>query len=106
MGWTNAVPIFHDDVAHILKEETPHVTDPYIDDVGVKGPRTRYELPDRTYEIIPENSGIRRFVWEHLQNVNHVLQRIKYCGGTFSGYKSVVCAPEIVVVGHRCTYEG
>ena len=106
MGWTNAVPIFHDDVAHILKEETPHVTDPYIDDVGVKGPKTRYELPDGNYETIPENPGIRRFVWEHLQNVNRVLQRVKYSGGTFSGLKSVVCAPEIVVVGHRCTYEG
>jgi hypothetical protein len=74
MGWTNAVPIFHDDVAHILKEETPHVTNLYIDDVGVKGPKTRYELPDGTYETIPENAGIRRFVWEHLQNVNRVLQ--------------------------------
>ena len=106
MGWTNAVPIFHDDVAHILKEETPDFTDPYIDDVGVKGPKTRYELPDGSYETIPENPGIRRFVWEHLQNVNRVLQRIKYSGGTFSGVKSVVCSPEIVVVGHRCTYEG
>ena len=98
MGWTNAVPIFHDDATH--------VTDPYIDDVGVRGPKTRYELPDGTYETIPENPGIQRFVWEHLQNVNRVLQRVKYCGGTFSGYKSVVCGPEIVVVGHRCTYEG
>ncbi|KNZ77859.1 hypothetical protein J132_03368 [Termitomyces sp. J132] len=42
-----------------------------------------------------------RFVWEHLQNVNRVLQRIKYAGGTFSGEKSVICADEIVVVGHR-----
>src|SRR3954470_19387887 len=24
----------------------------------------------------------------------------------FSGSKSTLCAPEIVVVGHRCTYEG
>ncbi|KNZ79185.1 hypothetical protein J132_11181 [Termitomyces sp. J132] len=41
-----------------------------------------------------------RFVWKHLQNVNRMLQRIKYAGGTFSGKKSVVCADEIVVVGH------
>jgi len=72
----------------------------------MKGPKTRYEQPDRTYEIVPENPGIRRFVWEHLQNVNCVLQRMKYCGGMFSGLKSVVCASEIVVVGHRCTYKG
>ena len=31
---------------------------------------------------------------------------MKYCGGTFSGYKSTLCAPEITVLGHRCTYEG
>ena len=31
---------------------------------------------------------------------------MKYCGGTFSGYKTVLCAEEITVVGHRCTMEG
>ena len=31
---------------------------------------------------------------------------MKYCGGTFSGYKTILCAPEITVLGHRCTYEG
>ncbi|KNZ75565.1 hypothetical protein J132_02506 [Termitomyces sp. J132] len=60
---------------------------------------------DGGYEVIPENPGIRRFVWEHMQNVNCVLQQIKYAGGTFSGKKSVVCADEIVVVGHRCSYQ-
>lgn len=106
MGWTNSVPIFHDDVTFILRDETPEYTWPYIDDVGVRGPATRYEREDGTYETIPENSGIRRFVWEHLHNVNRILQRMKYSGGTFSGYKSVLCADEITVVGHLCTYEG
>ncbi|TFK59988.1 hypothetical protein BDN72DRAFT_740985, partial [Pluteus cervinus] len=58
------------------------------------------------YETIPENPGIRRFVWEHFQNVNRIVQRMKYSGGTFSGYKSTICAAEITVVGHNCTYEG
>ncbi len=31
---------------------------------------------------------------------------MKYAGGTFSGTKSILCAAEIVVVGHLCTYEG
>ena len=106
MGWTNSVPIFHDDVTYILREEIPHVTRPYIDDVPVKGPKTRYELPGGGYETIPENKGIRRFIWEHLQNMNRILQRIKYSGATFSGKKSYLCCAEFVVVGHRCTYEG
>ena len=31
---------------------------------------------------------------------------MKYCGGMFSGYKAMLCASKITVVGHQCTYEG
>ena len=106
MGWTNSVPIFHDDVTEILKAEIPEYTVPYIDDVPVKGPVVHYETAPGIYETIPENSGIRRFVWEHMQNVNRILQRMKYCGGTFSGKKTLVCSESIEVVGHTCDYEG
>ncbi len=82
MGWTNSVPVFHEDVCFILQAEIPHITQPFIDDVPIRGPATRYELPDGGYETIPENSGIRRFVWEHLNNVNRVVQCMKYCGGS------------------------
>ncbi|SJL18605.1 uncharacterized protein ARMOST_22202 [Armillaria ostoyae] len=106
MGWTNSVPIFHDDVTYILQAEVPHVTIPYVDDVPVRGPKTHYETADRGYKTISENDGIRRFVWEHFQNMNRVVQRMKYTGGTFSGHKAVLCASEIMVMGHRCTYKG
>jgi Integrase zinc binding domain/RNase H-like domain found in reverse transcriptase len=106
MGWTNSVPIFHDDVTKILQPEIPHVTQPYIDDVPVRGPETRYILPTGEYETISENPGIRRFVWEHFQDLNRVVQRMKYCGGTYSGFKTVLCAEEISVLGHRCTIDG
>ncbi|KAH9973653.1 hypothetical protein BJV77DRAFT_957760, partial [Russula vinacea] len=116
MGWTNSVPIFHDDVTHILQPEIPDTTVPYIDDrisahaaasaAHHRGPETRYVLADGTEERIPANPGIRRFVWEHFQSLNCVVQRVKYCGGTFSGPKSVLCAEEIIAVGHRCTPQG
>ena len=106
MGWTNSVPIFHDDVTHILQEEVPHETRPYIDDVGVRGPASRYTLPNGEHEAIPENPGIRRFVWEHFQDLNRVVQWMKYCGGTFSGFKSFLVRLEITVLGHRCTIDG
>ena len=77
----------------------------FIDDVPIKGPVSRYMNGDGTYEIIPENPGIRHFVWEHFQNLNRVVQRMKYCGGTFSGPKTTLCAKKITVVGHRCTYD-
>jgi hypothetical protein len=106
MGWTNSIPIFHDDITFILLAEIPHVTIPYIDNVPIKGPTTTYQKVNDSYETIPENPGIRRFVWEHFENLNRVVQRMMYCGGTFSGPKLFLCVPEISVLGHRCTPEG
>jgi len=61
---------------------------------------------DQHYKVILENTGIHQFVWEHLNDINHVLQHVKKVGGTFSGWKMNVCIPEVVAVGHHCTYEG
>ncbi|SJL18826.1 uncharacterized protein ARMOST_22427 [Armillaria ostoyae] len=105
MGWTNSVPIFHDDVTFILQPEIPDFTIPYIDDVPVRGPETRYEIIGG-YKTIPLNHGIRQFIWEHFQNLNRIVQRMKYCGGMFSGKKAYLCCAEITVLGHRCTYSG
>jgi hypothetical protein len=108
MGHTNSVQIMQGDINYILRDEIPLFTVPFIDDVAVKGPATCYENADGTYETIPENSGICRFVWEHLANVNHILilQWLKYVGGTFSGKKLKLCIPTIVILGQRCNYEG
>ena len=106
MGYTNAMQIFHGDTIFILQEEIPHVTVPFIDDIPVKGPVSRYQNADGTYETIQENNGIRKFVWEHLQNVNRVIQRVKHAGGTFSAIKSFFCVETAVIVGHKCTIEG
>jgi hypothetical protein len=75
MGHTNSVQIMQGDINYILRDEIPLFTIPFIDDVAVKGPVTRYENADSTYETIPENSGIRRSVWEHLANINRILQQ-------------------------------
>ena len=106
MGWTNSVPIFHDDVTYILADEIPEHTVPYIDDVPIRGPATRYELPGGGYETLKENANIRRFVWEHMNTVNRILQRMKYAGGTFSGPKTTICADHITIVGFDCSYQG
>ena len=74
MGWTNAVPIFHDDVTHILQLEVPQYTISYIKDVPIRGPATTYQATDGTFKTIPENSGIHHFVWEHFQNLNCIIQ--------------------------------
>ncbi len=106
MGWTNSMQVLQGDITYTLQDEIPDVTIPFVDDAGVKGPITRYETADGGYETIPENSGIRRFVWEHFQNLNRVVQRMKYAGCTWSGKKAYLCVPEAIIVGHKCTYEG
>jgi hypothetical protein len=105
MGYTNPMQIQQADLTHIMQPEIPHLTMPFVDNVPVKGPATRYKTEDG-FETIPENPNIRRFVWEHLNNVNQILQHLKHTRGTFSAMKSHFCVPSAVIVGHRCTYKG
>ena len=74
MGWTNVVPVFHNDVMHILQLEVPQLTIPYIDDVPVCRPATTYQNGNRVFETILENSSIHHFIWEHFQNLNCIVQ--------------------------------
>lgn len=106
MGYTNSQQIMHADVTFILKEEIPDVCISYIDDVPIKGPVSRFEKADGSYETIPENSGIRKFIWLHLNDLNRILQRLKVYGVTVSAKKAFIAVPEAVVVGHHCNYEG
>jgi len=106
MGWTNLVPIFHDDMTYILRDKIPKYMLPYIDDVPIRGPKTRYELPENGVETLDQNPGIRRFVFEYLENVNRILQRMKHTGGTFSGPKTTIYNDHIIIVGFECSYEG
>ena len=106
MGWTNLVPIFHDKVTYILQLEILDVTVPFIDDVLIKGLVSEYRNSNGMYETISGKTGIRCLVWEHFQNLNRVVPQMRYCGGIFSRPKTTLCAAEITVVGHRCTYDG
>ena len=106
MGWTNSPAVLQGDITHILRPEIPHCTQPFADDVPIKGPTTRYERPDGTFETIPENSGIRRFVWEHFLSVHRIIQRVKTYGATFSGKKAFIGVPRAEILGHICAYEG
>jgi hypothetical protein len=106
IGWTNAVPIFHDNVTYILHAENPDITILYIDNVSIKGPASQYPLANGSYETTPENPRICRFVKEHFLNVNRLCQRMKYARKTYSGKKSILIAPKFTVLGYRCTPKG
>ena len=105
-GSTNAVAIFHGDVTFILEPEIPNIAKPFLDDTVVMGPRSRYETLGGGYETIPNNTGIRRFIWEHLNDVHRVMHRLGHAGSTISAKKIFLAVPEVIVLGHKCTYEG
>jgi hypothetical protein len=106
MGYTNSLQIMYGDMGHILQDEILEYTQHFVDDVPIKGPPTRYELPDGGYKTIPKNSGIRRFIWELCLATNRILQCIKAYGGTFNGKKSFIGLQEAVIVRHLCMYKG
>jgi hypothetical protein len=93
MGWSNYVPIFHGNVPYTLQDEMPDITIPFLDDAPIKEPLTHYELPNSSYKTHPNNPGIRRFIWEHFQSLNGIVQHIKYVGCTWSGPKAFLCIP-------------
>jgi len=89
-----------------LRDKIPKYTLPYIDNVPIWGPATRYKLPDGTVKVLDNNPGIQRFIFEHLGIINRILQRMKYVGGTFSGPKTKICDDHITIVGFYCLYKG
>jgi len=81
-GWTNSVARFQDAMYRVFGESIPHLIDPYVDDIPVKGPRDK----DETF-VLP---GLRRFVKQHVDDLRKVLSRAVEVGLTFSA-KKVVC---------------
>ena len=106
MGHTNAVQIYQANMAFILQDEIPHHTMLFIDDLPVKSKTSQYQRPDDSYEMIPENPGIRLFIWKHLTIVHRILQCIQNVNATVSAKKFILATLDATIVGHKCTSEG
>ncbi|PIL28589.1 hypothetical protein GSI_08630 [Ganoderma sinense ZZ0214-1] len=100
-GATNAVSDFVRCTRHILAEEIPEHAKIFVDDCGIKGPRSRYHN-----EPIPENENIRRFVFEYLTTFDRVLWRFEFVGVTVSGYKLVPYTLIVHLVGSDVSQDG
>jgi hypothetical protein len=100
-GYTNAMQEFTRRVSHSLKPIAPHKADAFVDDCGIKGPRSRYD--DVT---IPGNTKIRRFVWEYAQNLDEFLGTLIMAGITASGSKTILAALDLYIVGSVVSLEG
>ena len=80
-GAIDSVAQFVRIVTKILEDLIPSVCRQFLDDIGVKGPRTKYDGA----EAMP---GVRRYVLEHIENHDRVLANIEHAGATISGEKS------------------
>ncbi|KAK6215417.1 putative gag-pol poly protein [Colletotrichum tabaci] len=101
MGATNSVAQFCRIMTRILYDLIPKCCNAFVDDIAVKGPRSRYND-----EELPDYPGIRRFVYEHLNNIDRVLVNVELAGCTVSGAKSQWCQTSAVIVGYLCGTEG
>ncbi|KAI4294706.1 hypothetical protein K525DRAFT_290366 [Schizophyllum commune Loenen D] len=90
----------------ILEPEIPKVANIFIDDLAIKGPTTQYLDDLGNPERLPENEGIRRFVWEHACDVHRIMHRVKKAGATFAPNKAQICRPKVLIVGQTCCKEG
>lgn len=98
MGATNSVAQFVRITGTITAAHVPQKARVFLDDIGIKGPRSRYN----EREVAP---GIRQFVLEHLQNLDGVLADIERAGCTI-GPKSKFCASGLNLVGFVCDGDG
>lgn len=105
-GFTNSPAEFQACMTFILQDEIPHIADIFIDDLPIKGPTTIYPDINGDPELHPDNSGIRRFIWEHTNDVHRIVHRVGHAGGTFSPGKIQLCQPRVLIVGQTCTPEG
>lgn len=106
MGYTNAITEFQTCTTFVLKDEIPRVANVFVDDCAAKGASTTYPDENGNPETIPQNPGIRRFVWEHAQDVHRIMHRIACSGATFAPKKTQMARPQVVILGQKCTPEG
>jgi transposase InsO family protein len=106
MGFTNSPAEFQRCMTFILQDEIPKVANIFIDDLPIKGPQSLYLQEDGTPEVLSQNPGIRRFIWEHAQDVHRILHRLHCAGVTISAKKTQLCRQNVVIVGQKCTPEG
>lgn len=106
MGFTNSPAEFQKCMVFILQPEIPTIANIFIDDLPIKGPATIYPDAEGNPEVLQENPGIRRFIWEHAQDVHRIMHRVGHAGGTFAPNKAQLAREDVVIVGQRCTPEG
>ncbi|GBG90741.1 hypothetical protein CBR_g51248, partial [Chara braunii] len=97
-GWTNEVAMVQRLMIRAMQTVSPHITQPYIDDLAVKGPKEK-----REDEVTP---GVRRFVWKHIQDIDQVLGLLEEHNLMASALKSKHCMRQATILGFVCNEKG
>ncbi|GBG76373.1 hypothetical protein CBR_g22120 [Chara braunii] len=97
-GLMNAVAMVQRHMIRAMQTVSPHITQPYIDNLAVKGPKENEED-----EVMP---GVRHFVWKHVQDIDQVLRLLEEHNLTVSGPKSKHCMRETTILGFFCNESG
>ncbi|KAI7949114.1 hypothetical protein MJO28_007935 [Puccinia striiformis f. sp. tritici] len=100
-GATNSVAVYQAQMMWILQEELPENVGIFIDDGGIKGPRSDYGGAR-----LKENKNIQRFIWEYAVTLERILFRIEEAGLTISGEKFACCVPALDIVGDVVSQKG
>lgn len=100
-GGTNSVAQFVRVISKILEDIMPDVCRVFLDDIGIKGPRTRYDD-----ELSPDAPGCRRYIVEHLINIDTTLFLLELAGATISVEKSQFLCNGLKIVGWVCDFDG
>jgi hypothetical protein len=80
-------------VTKILQDYIPYKTIPFLNDIEVKGLKSRYNNKE-----VSDLPGVRRFVLKHIQNLNVVLADLKRARVIISAKKSMFCIAELKIV--------
>lgn len=91
-GAANSVAQFQYVIRIILQGIFGRIIYSYLDDIGVKGPRTTYNEEF----VLP---GIRRYMLEYIQNLDQTLYLLELSGAVISAEKSQFLIEGIEVVG-------
>jgi hypothetical protein len=83
-GFTNSPAEFQKCMVIVLQD----AANIFIDDLPIKGPETQYIDVRGQPEVLSDNPGIRRFIWEHAQDVHRIMHRVQHAGATVSAHKA------------------
>jgi hypothetical protein len=97
-GATNFIAQFVKIINLILEDINPKVAIPFLNDVSIKGPYTNYNGE----EALPD---IQRFILEHIQNLDKILDRIERARASISA-KSQFYKDGLNIIGFVCNSKG